>query len=597
MQLSSEVIELILGLIAMLGGLAMFLYGMQIMGNGLEKLSGSRLERTLEKMTDSPVKGVVLGALVTAVLQSSSATTVMVVGFVNSGILALEQSIGVIMGANIGTTLTTWLTALTGLEGDSLAVQLCKPANFSPLLALLGIVLVMLCKQGKKRDIGEVLLGFAILMFGMTAMSEGTAPLADQPWFNDMFLIFNNPIFGLLIGAVLTGIIQSSAAAIGILQTLSAAGKMTYSMGIPIIMGQNIGTCVTALLSCVGTNKNAKRTAMVHLYFNIIGSVIFLTGYFAINALIDLPFANQPLDHFGIALIHTIFNVLTTLIMLPMYKLLGRLARWTVKDKAEEKEAYLLDERLLATPSFALEQCGKRTSDMAILAKETLRLAIAQQGKYDPKLAAEIVQNEDKLDEYEDHLGNYMVQLSSRELSMNDSTQVAHLLHSLGDFERIGDHAVNVLKTAEELYEKKLSFSPQAKEEVAVLQQAVLDIVEMTCNAFVNRDIQLAMQVEPLEQVIDRMKAELKIRHIHRLQAGECTIEMGFILSDLLTNYGRVSDHCSNIAVRLIQTKQPAFETHEYLNGVKNTGDPAFEAQYQAYLASYPLPEVVAETV
>ena len=581
----------IFAVLTLVGGLAMFLYGMNVMGSGLEKVSGGRLERTLEKMTSNPIKGVLFGAAVTAVIQSSSATTVMVVGFVNSGIMKLSQGIGIIMGANIGTTITAWILSLTGLQGDSVLVQMLNPNSFSPILAIVGIVLIMLSKNGKKKDIGTIMIGFAVLMFGMSSMSGAVKPLANMPEFTNILTYFSNPVLGVLTGAVLTAIIQSSSASVGILQALSSTGSITYGAAIPIIMGQNIGTCVTALISCIGANKNAKRAAMVHLYFNIIGTVVFLGLFYGANAIVQFSFIDDPLNAANIAVVHTAFNLFSTALLLPFSKLLEKLASLTIRDKETAAEKPVLDERFLNTPSFALEQCKNATVDMAELSRDTLFSSMSLLENYQEKTAGEITANENAIDHYEDRLGTYLVQLSSRELTAKDSNEISKLLHTIGDFERIGDHAVNILDAAREMKEKGLRFSDQANRELQVLAQAIQDIVGMTVTAFAGNDISLARQVEPLEQVIDTLKAELKIRHIQRLKDGNCTIELGFVLSDLLTNYERISDHCSNIAVCMIQIAESQFDTHGYLNELKNSGQPQFVAEFEKDLAHYVLPD------
>lgn len=576
--------------LSLMGGLALFLYGMHVLGAGLEKIAGGKLERILEKMTSSPLKGVLLGAAVTAVIQSSSATTVMVVGFVNSGIMKLTQSIGIIMGANIGTTVTAWILSLTGLEGDGLLVRLLKPESFTPVLAVIGIVLLLFVKRGRKKDIGSTLLGFAVLMFGMSMMSSSVKGLADVPAFQDLLLMFQNPIFGVLVGAVVTAVIQSSSASVGILQALSATGKITYGAAIPIILGQNIGTCATALISCIGANKNAKRAAMVHLYFNLIGTALFLALFYGLNALVDLAFIDNILNAAHIAVIHTLFNVLSTLVLLPAYKLLGKLAEITIKDKSIQEIALFPDERFLNSPSFAIEQCRKSTIKMAFLTKNTLLNSMALLDNYTEKAAEEIEADENKTDMYEDKLGTYLVKLSSKALSEADSRNVSELLLSIGDFERISDHAVNIMQAAREMHEKGISFSDEAKAELSIIGSALREILDITVDSFDQNDPVLAAKVEPLEQVIDDLRAALKTRHISRLQAGCCTIELGFIFSDILNNYERVSDHCSNIAVCVIQTRSSAFDTHGYLRELKASGQPQFTADYKSFKEKYLLP-------
>lgn len=585
----------IFSVLTLFGGLALFLYGMNVMGGALEKLAGSRLERILERLTDNPIKGVLLGFGVTAIIQSSSAVTVMVVGFVNAGIMKLAQAVGVIMGANIGTTVTAWILSLTGIQGDSVFVRLLKPESFSPILAVVGIVLIMFAKRDRKKDIGSILVGFAVLMFGMSTMSNAVSPLADVPEFQQVFVMFSNPFLGVLMGAALTAIIQSSSASVGILQALSITGSVTYGSAIPIIMGQNIGTCVTALISSIGANKNAKRAAMVHLYFNIIGTVLFLILFYSLNAIFHFDFVSQSLDPVGIAIIHTTFNLLSTAVLLPFSSKLAKLATLTVRDGAsaaeqDEPDMPFLDERFLNTPSFAVEQCRNTTVQMAQLTRRTIFAAIDGIGAYTPKLDEQIRADEDRLDLYEDKLGTYLVKLSSKELSERDSNEISKLLHSIGDFERIGDHAVNMLVASKELWEKQLRFSEKAQRELDVMRHAVHEIVDTTIDAFVNEDLSLAAKVEPLEQVIDELDVEIKTRHIERLTAGECTIELGFILSDILGNYERISDHCSNIAVCIIQTENAMFETHGYLNEIKTSGDVGFLKDFNQYRSKYALP-------
>lgn len=579
----------IFSLLTLLGGLALFLFGMNTMGDGLEKLSGGKLERTLERMTDNTFKGFLLGAGVTAVIQSSSATTVMVVGFVNSGIMKLAQAIGIIMGANVGTTITAWLLSLTGIEGDSLVLNLLKPSGFAPVLAFIGIALLMFAKNGKKKDIGTILIGFAVLMFGMDMMSGAVKPLADVPEFTSILTMFSNPLLGVLAGALLTAVIQSSSASVGILQALSATGSISFATAIPIIMGQNIGTCVTAMLSCIGAKKNAKRAAFVHLYFNIIGTVVILAAFYGLNALLDFSFISDTVTPADIAIVHTGFNLVATALLLPFSKFLGKLACLTVRDKDTEDDTPFLDERFLGTPALAVEQCDVMAAKMARLSQTTFLQAITLLEKYDEKLAQQILENEERIDAYEDVLGTYLVKVSSKSLNTRDSNEIARLLHCIGDFERISDHAVNLVDAAKEMHEKKIAFSDKAKKELRVLTGALTEILAITMDAFENRDLVLAKKVEPLEQVIDGLREKLKRRHVKRLQSGTCTIELGFILSDLLTNYERVSDHCSNIAVCLIQLSMDSFETHEYLHDLKDGSSAEFENEYEAYKSKYVL--------
>lgn len=573
----------------MAGGLALFLYGMHVMGDGLEKQAGGKLKTVLEKLTANPIKGFLLGAAVTAVIQSSSATTVMVVGFVNAGIMKLSQAIGIIMGANVGTTITSWVLSLTGLQGDSFWIQLLKPTSFSPIIAFLGILLIMFFKKESKKDLGSTLVGFAVLMFGMEQMSSAVEPLADVPEFTNILLIFSNPLLGVLCGALLTAVIQSSSASVGILQALSATGSVTYSSAIPIILGQNIGTCVTALISSIGANKNARRAAVVHLYFNLIGSGLFLAIFYLLNGILHFSFYGQPIDRLGIAVVHTCFNLLSTLTLLPFTKLLEKLAYLTIRDTANDENFQILDERFLASPAVAIHQCQKMAVSMAKLAQHSLYQAIGLVGSYDEKIAYSIEEGEDQIDMYEDKLGTYLVRLSSKNLTIEESREISKLLHVIGDFERIGDHAVNILKSAKEMQVKKYAFSEQAQKEISTISGAIEEIVDLATQAFVENDLHLASKVEPLEQVVDSLKDELRSRHVQRLQNGECTISNGFIFSDLLTNYERVADHCSNIGVCVLRIAEDSFDTHEYLNRIKDGHDDTFENRYNRYKEKYQL--------
>ena len=580
----------IFNMLSLFGGLALFLYGMHIMSSGLENMSGGMLERTLERTTNNRVKAVLLGAAVTALIQSSSATTVMAVGFVNGGIMSLTQATGIIMGANIGTTVTAWILSLTGIEGSSVLVQLLKPTSFSPILAVIGVSMILFAKQEKRRTVGSILAGFAVLMYGMNMMSRAVSPLKDMPEFVSFMTAFTNPLLGVLAGTLITGIIQSSSASVGILQALSLTGGITYGMAIPIILGQNIGTCVTALISCIGASKNAKRTAMVHLYFNIIGTILFLSGFYIVNAFVHFSFLDSPLDPAHIAIIHTSFNVVATAIMLPASSLLVKLATWTIREKAAPQEEWPLDERFLDMPAFALEQCKNVIDRMAVLSKDTILMALGTVSNYDDKVIAAVTENEDVIDRYEDRLGSYLVQLSTRKLLPEDSLEIGMFLHMIGDFERISDHAVNLTEVAQEMHDKQIDFSDVAKSDLRVFSAALTKILEISVDAFLNEDITEAKQVEPLEEVIDALQAEIRARHIARLQEGTCTIELGFVLSDLLTNLERVSDHCSNIAATLIQTKNDAFDMHSYLESVKAAGgDQEFTARVQSYSEQFKL--------
>ena len=577
----------IFSIFTLCGGLAFFLYGMNVLSSGLEKLAGGKLESMLRKVTSNPFKSLLLGAGITIAIQSSSAMTVMLVGLVNSGIMQLGQTVGVIMGSNIGTTLTAWILSLAGLEGDNIFIKLLKPESFSPVLALIGIVMIMMSKSDKKRSVGSLLVGFAVLMYGMELMQSAMEPLQEMESFKNILTAFNNPLLGVLVGAVFTGIIQSSAASVAILQSLAMGGGITFGMAIPIIMGQNIGTCVTALLASIGVNRNAKRVAVVHISFNMIGTLIWLLLFYGLDAFLHFAILDQAIDAVGIAAVHSVFNVVTTLMLLPFSKMLENIANRVVRDTEAQQEYAFIDERLLATPSVAIAECNSKTKEMANIAQDALLDAIRLLQHYDPKVHESVMASEDKLDLYEDKLSTNLVKLSSREISIADSKQASKLLHSIGDFERIGDHAVNLLKTADEMHEKQIQFSDSAVAELHVLTDAITEILSITTESFVNNDLPLAARVEPLEQVIDRLISTIKSKHILRLQAGNCTIEMGFILNDLLTNYERVSDHCSNIAVAIIETEQNAYEAHEYLNDVKHSGNPVYEADFKHYQSKY----------
>lgn len=583
----------IFSVLNMLGGLALFLYGMTIMGDGLTKLSGGRLERILEKLTSNPLKAVLLGAGVTAVIQSSSATTVMVVGFVNSGIMKLSQAIGIIMGANIGTTVTSWILSLSGIEGDSFIVQILKPSTFAPVLAFIGIILFMFIKIQKKKDIGMILVGFAILMTGMDAMSGAVKPLADVPEFTSLFTLFKNPILGMTVGALLTAVIQSSSASVGILQALCMTGSVTYGAAFPIIMGQNIGTCITALISSVGASINAKRAAFVHLYFNIIGTILFSAAFYLINSFVHFEFMENSAGAAGIAVIHSVFNVAATIVLLPFSKGLEKLSCLTIHDKKmggeeEERQLQLLDSRFLEQPAFAIEQCRSVTVTMAQLAKNGLLKSMELLEHYDEDAVNKVKELEDLVDRYEDQIGTYLVKLSGKNLSMEDSHTLSVLLHCIGDFERISDHSINIMESAVEMQQKEMKFSEDAKKELMVFQNAIHEIVTMAFQVFSQNDTKLAMYVEPLEEVIDGLNAKMKKHHINRLRKGECTIDLGFVLSDLTTNFERVADHCSNIAVCMLQVEEDSFDTHEYLEEMKHN-DPTFREKVESYKMNYQL--------
>lgn len=580
----------IFSIFQLLGGLAFFLYGMETMGNGLEKQSGGKLERVLETLTSNRFKAVLLGAGVTAVIQSSSAVTVMLVGFVNSGIMQLSKAIGVIMGANLGTTVTSWILSLSGIQGDGFFVQILKPINFSPILALIGIIMMMFGKEGKKNDIGSILIGFAVLMFGMNNMSSAMEPLAEVEGFTKLLLLFSNPILGVLVGAIMTAVIQSSSASVGILQALSVSGAITYGSAIPIIMGQNIGTCATAMISAIGAGKNAKRTAFVHLYFNIIGTAVLLTLFYGLNAILKFSFIAESINVAGIAVVHTSFNLLSTAILLPFTKQLEMLACRTVPDEEiQDREFRLLDERFLQTPAFAVEQCKSVTVKMAELSKKSVVKAMGLINKYNEQEADKVIEYENKVDLYEDKLGTYLVKLSSRDLAVKDSQTISTLLHLIGNFERISDHAVNIAETAREIKDKNLKFSEKANIELETVMRALNDTMGIAIKAFEESDLDLAKQVEPMEEVMDQLCLELKNRHVSRLQKGKCTIETGFVFSDLLTSFERISDHCSNVAVCLIQAEEESYDVHEYMDEIKGGYD--FDKRYHELLENYPLPD------
>lgn len=571
------------GVLTMIGGLALFLYGMNVMGAGLSKASGGRMEKILERLTDSTIKGVLLGAAVTAVIQSSSATTVMVVGFVNSGIMKLSQAIGVIMGANIGTTVTSWILGLAGVESDAFFIRLLKPTSFSPVLAIVGVAMMMFAKREKKKDIGMILIGFAVLMFGMDTMSGAVKPLADVPEFTNLLVIFSNPLLGILAGALLTAVIQSSSASVGILQALCLTGSVTYATAIPIILGQNIGTCVTALLSGIGANRNAKRASLVHLYFNVIGVVSFVIVFYTLQAFFPFAFLNDAATPWGIAVVHSIFNVAATLVLLPFAKLLEKLACASVKDGDAPEQipehVRLLEERFLDTPSLAVEQCRNAAVQMSQLTKKVLQGAVALVGTYGEEAAQRVAALEEQVDHYEDEIGTYLVKLAAKDLSERDSRTVSELLHCIGDFERISDHAVNIADAARKMQRKELNFSKKAAEELAIYTEAVFEVVDVSFRAFETGERMLAQGVEPIEEVIDELHKEINHRHMKRLRKGKCTIEMGFILSDITTSYERISDHCSNIAVTMLQIEEDVYDAHEYILSMKNKNKEEFERE------------------
>ena len=584
----------IFGVLSMLGGLCLFLYGMNVMGSGLERVSGGRLERILEKLTSNPLKAVLLGAGVTAVIQSSSATTVMVVGFVNSSIMKLSQAIGLIMGANIGTTITAWLLSLTGIESSNVFIQMLKPSSFSPILALIGILLYLGGKNSAKKDVGEILLGFATLMFGMEAMSAAVKPLADVPEFTNMLTLFTNPILGVIAGAVLTGIIQSSSASVGILQALSITGGFTYGSVIPIIMGQNIGTCVTAILSCLGGNRNAKRTALVHLYFNIIGTVIFLSLYYILNALIHFSFTNAIAGPGGIALIHSIFNIFTTLILLPFTKGLEKLAYMTLplsKDEKESKEDrfQMLSDRYLSSPAFALENVRKLAFDLADLSKRSVHQAMDIVFDYTPEKYQQLEKLENQADEYDDKLSNYLAKLSGQNVTFQAGREISVLQHSISDFERICDLSINIGQFATKMHDQNHEFTKKGREELELYSQAIENITDRTVQVFVNKDQELAQTIQPLEEVIDNLNKTLNKQHMKRLRNGKCSVEAGMILSDISTHMERIADHCSNIAIYERQLADSSIAEHTYLEQMDDAETETFQHEYAAFTQKYQL--------
>ena len=583
----------IFDVLSLLCGLALFLYGMDVMGDSLKRSAGSSLKRILAKMTSNPFKGFLLGLAVTAVIQSSSATTVMVVGFVNSGTMTLLQSVGVIMGANVGTAVTAWLTGLSGVGGEGAESTLAivkwfKPDSWMPILAVIGICLIMFVKRGRKRDIGAIFLGFAVLMVGMSMMSDAVGGLKDSESFRNILVMFENPILGVLAGLVLTAIVQSSSASVGILQSLTVTGAITYGAAIPIVMGQNIGTCVTALISSVGANKNGRRAAMIHLYFNIIGVVVVLSLFYILNAIFTFPFVHQAIDMWGVAGTHTVFKLISVALIGPFYRQLERLAILTVRDKkGEDEPASLLDDRLLDTPAIAVARATEVTAIMADISTRAMLGALKLSEGYDQRTADEVRDLENKADILEDALGSYLVKISSTSTDECDSRQITKLLHIIGDFERISDHAVNVVESAEEISDKKIEFSKDANRELAVLRSAISDILTTTYDAYAKNDLSLASRVEPIEQIVDELRDKIRLNHIMRLQKSECTIELGFVLSDLLTNFERVSDHCSNIASCIIEiSTYNALDMHKYLAGIKQ-GSSAFEERCREYREKY----------
>ncbi len=581
----------IFSIFTLFGGLAFFLFGMNTLSSGLEKMAGGRLESLLKKATSKPFLGMLLGTAITVAIQSSSAVTVMLVGLVNSGIMNLSQTVTVIMGSNIGKTVTAWILSLSGIQSDNFFLRLLKPESFSPLLALIGILFIMVSKSDRRKSMGTILVGFSILFYGMEMMADSVGPLTENEKFKHILTMFSNPILGVLVGTVFTAIIQSSGASVGILQALSLNGAVSYGTAIPIIMGQNIGTCITAVISAIGVNKDAKRVSVIHISFNLIGTLFYLTLYCIIDWLIGIPFLDKPIDVFGIAVVHTIFNIATLLLLYPFSKQLLKLAYLVVKDNKEDSDAdavySFIDVRLLSTPSVAIRECNSKCKKMAHIAKDTTISSMALVKAYEEKSAKEIAANEDLLDLYEDKLGTYLVQLSGKALSEPDNASVSRQLHTIGDFERIGDHAMNILEAAEEIHEKKLHFSEKARKELDVLFNALTEILETTTDAYCQNSVKTARLVEPLEEVIDDLILEIKTKHIQRLKQGECSIELGFVLSDLLTDCERISDHCSNVAIAIIETSQYTYDAHEYLNVVKRAGNKEFESEYDSFKEKY----------
>ncbi len=578
------------GVLTLFGGIALFLYGMRVMGEGIEKRAGKQMRIILEKLTANPLKSIFLGAAVTAIIQSSAATTVMVVGFVNSGIMKLSQATGVIMGANLGTTITAWILSLSGIQGESVFVQLLKPSSFSPVLAMIGVSFQLFSKSNKRRDVGTIMLGFAILMFGMQTMSGAVAPLANDPEFTQILTLFKSPVLGVITGAVITAVIQSSSASVGILQALSATGSVTFSSAIPIILGMNIGACIITLLSAVGTSREARRTAFVHLYFSLIGKVLVTALLMLASSLFHFSFMETAVNPVSIAVIHSALNLVSIIVMLPFMRQLERLACLTIKGGTEaEEQAVLLDERFMATPGLAVDRSRALTKDMSDSCIAMFRDALSLIRNYDAKIAGTIAEAEEKIDMYEDRIGTYLVELSAKSLTQTDNRETQKLLHAIGDFERIADHALNISESCGEMHEKGLSFSASALDQLDVIIAAVTEVLDLSTRSFFNDDLSLAVRVEPLEDVVDDLRAELKTQHIERLQRGGCTIELGFIFTDLLTNFERISDHCSNIAAYVIQTAMHTMATHEYMHVLKDLDNGRYEEMRKEYLEKYKL--------
>ena len=586
----------IFDILKLVGGLALFLFGMNAMGDGLAKMAGGKMESVLERLTSKRLFAVLLGAGVTAVIQSSSATTVMVVGFVNSGIMKLKQAVGIIMGANIGTTVTSWILSLAGIEGDNWYIEILKPTSFAPVFAAVGIILTMVAKgESKKKDVGNIMLGFAILMFGMEMMSDSVTGLQGNQEFKNLMTMFSNPILGMIAGTVLTAIIQSSSASVGILQALCITGIVNYATALPIIMGQNIGTCITAIISSIGANKNAKRAAMIHLFFNLIGTIIFMIVFYSINAFVDFAFLDESASAAGIAVIHSLFNIGCCVVLYPFANLLVKLATVVIPDGAKEDtlvevKSNMLDERFLDSPSFAIKICKNKSEEMAEKAYKSILLAIDVLKEFDEDKVRQVYELEDEVDRYEDELGTYLVKLAGKNLSDSDSESMSIMLHGINDFERISDHAINIVESAEEIREKELEFSTKAGNEIGVISDAVIDIVAQTVEVFKSNDIEKALQIEPLEEVIDGLTRKIKKKHIKRLKKGKCTIELGLIFEDILINLERVSDHCSNVAVGIITIGDDEYDIHEFYNVLDSKKKEEYENRFQEMKMKYRLP-------
>ncbi len=580
----------IFSVFTLFGGLAFFLYGILVMSSGLEKIAGGKLEKMLKVMTSNPAKGLVLGAGITALIQSSSAVTVMLVGLVNSGIMKLSQAIGVIMGSNIGTTITAWILSLAGIQSDNVWVRLFKPESFTPLLAITGVIMLLAAKTSKRKNIGSVFIGFSILMFGMQVMTQSMAPLTHSQGFQNCLVAFTNPILGLIVGTVITAIIQSSAASVGILQALSMTGHITYGIALPIIMGQNIGTCITAFLSSIGVNANARKVAVVHVAFNVIGTILFLAVFELIHYIFHLKFITDTINPAGIAVVHSIFNIVTTIILFPFIKQLEKIANFVIKDKGKaDREKVILDERLLLSPDFAISECHQQTIKMSSVVERNVIYATKLLKRFESRKAEVVNVNEKKIDLYEDKLETFLIKASNKDMSEEASASIGRLLLNIGDFERIGDHAIGILNIAEKMNEKELKFSDEAVADIKVIVYAVLDVLKLATTAYKNSDEVLALDVEPLEQVVDRLIRKAKKRHVKRLQDGKCTVELDLMVSDLFNDLERISDHCSNIATSILQIKEGALEKHELINRMRSVENVEFSKKYDEFKAKYPL--------